>query len=660
MDSRKGMDRHWRYALGGLALGVSAPIGWTLLRLILFWNEKKTLWEQVIGSVLQSGQTLALYIYMGAGTAVVLGICGFFIGKKTQEVHERAQSLDAANRAVAQQKAEFERKFRELNNSIKNFHSINTHIQKSVNLEEVLRLAADGLHEVLGYDRVNILMVNQERTALEFNASRGGGKESTIGVSLPLDKRAGALFQCVEQKTILLIDDIGSMKEEYRLMPPCDNIPQLRSKSFILCPIIVRDEVIGLFGVDNKRKRKALDDTDVDTVKLFADQVSSALTKINLLEAVETLTRELEHTFAELLKFRDEHTRLDRSLKQATVSSAEAISEIAGAADVVREAVDATRSSAGEISVSIDQVSQNLTLITEFMDNSISAMTQISSTIRQVEEGAGRSHSMSETVRQQAEKAVDSVKNALVGLNGISGAVEAAVVTIGQLSQKSEEIDSITSVITEITQKTNLLALNAAIIAAQAGEQGRSFAVVAEEIRSLSQEAAKSTGAITNIVNEIQGCTGKTVDQIGKTRELVREGISLGEGVDLALHQILDRAAPAMEMAHGIRKATQEVSRSIESVTQSIEKLGEMSSQVSNASGEQAQGTRSIVQSIEEVKNMADDMAVTTEKQNRNTQDIEKAVSSVSEIVTRIFDEMEERRKSSREVIEKLERLKEV
>ncbi|BCR04805.1 chemotaxis protein [Desulfuromonas versatilis] len=659
-DSQDGIARHWIYAMGGLLLGVSAPVGWILLRLCLFWDQQLGIWQQVIGDLAQSSEHIALYCYMGGGTAVVLGLCGFFIGKATQQVHERARSLDEANRAIAQQKGEFERRFRDLDNSIKNFHSINTHIQKSIDQREVLKLAADGLHEVLGYDRVNVLMVNAGRNALEFHASRGAGSQGDSDLSLPLDARAGALYKCISEKRIILVEDIAGSGPDFRLKPPCDKIPQLRSRSFILCPIIVRDEAIGLFGVDNRKGRKKLDDTDLDTVKLFADQVSSTLTKINLLEAVETLTDELEHTFAELLKYREEHSRLDRSLKQAAGSTGEAIMDIAGAADVVREAVDATRSSAGEISVSIEQVSQNLNQISDFMDNSISAMNEISATIRQVEEGAVRSHSMSQTVKQHAEKAVDSVKNALAGLTGISAAVESAVSTISQLSQKSEQIDSITGVITDITQKTNLLALNAAIIAAQAGEHGRSFAVVADEIRSLSNEAAKSTGAITQIVNEIKDHTGRTVDQIGKTRALVKDGMSLGEGVGLALQQILERATPAMEMAHGIRKATQEVSISVGSVTTSIEKLGEMSAQVSSASGEQAQGTRSIVQSIEEVKNMADDMAIATDKQKRNIQEIEGAVGSVSEIVLRIFDEMEERRKRSREVIDKLERLKEV
>lgn len=652
------IDRGWMLGISGLCLGFSAPIGWQILRLLLFWQDGQGLWEQVWVDVFRSSESLALYSYMGGGTAVVLGVTGFLIGRGAQQVLERANSLDLLSRSMVEQKETFERRFRDLNKSIKNFHSINTHIQKSIKIEEILRLAADGLHDVLGYDRVNILMVNEGHSGLVFLASRGCGGEAIPGVTLPLDPRAGAIYKTVAEKRIFLIDDITKMPEEFHLQPPFSEISQLRSRNFILCPIIVRDEVAGIFAVDNKVKRKELDDTDIDTVKLFADQVASTLNKLNLLDAVERLTGELEHTFTEFSKYRAEHERLDRSLKDATESTAEAIVDISSAADVVREAVDSTRSAAGEISVSIDQVSTNLVQLSDFMENSISAMTEISATIKSVEESGARSHEMSETVKTKAESGVSAVSCVISGLYGISLAVGEAVKTIERLSQKGEEINTITTVISEVTQKTNLLALNAAIIAAQAGEHGRAFGVVADEVRDLSQETAQSTGAIARIIEELQEYTNESVSHINKISNLVQDGMALGLGMEKSLGQILASAGTAMAMTHDIRSATHEVSRSVDSVTRSIENVGEMSTHITTASSEQADGTRNIVHSIEEVKKMADDMATATERQKRNTQNIESAVVSVSDMVKRIFDEMDRRREESRGVIEDLRRLK--
>jgi methyl-accepting chemotaxis protein len=660
LGASSNVNRSRLYALCGFLLGILAPIGWIVLRLVLFWQPGETVWAQISGDILHSSESLTLYGYMGLGTAPVLGVFGFLIGKASQQIHERARGLDELNQAVERQKTEFERRFRDLNTSIKNFHSINNHVQKSMDIQEVLRLSADGLHEILGYDRVNILMVNPGRESLQFVASRGTGDDDVSNIVIPLDERAGALYKTVTENRLLLVDDITRMPEEFHLKPPCDNIHQLRSRSFILCPIVVRDEVMGMFGVDNKVRHHALDETDVDTVHLFADQVSSALTRIDLVEAVDTLTRELDVTFRELLKYRGEHTRLDHTLKQATASTSEATADIARAADVVCDAVDATRSASGEISVSIEQVYQSLNKLTGFMNNSVSAMTEISATIRAVEENGTHSHLMSEKVKQQAETGAEAVSDVLTGLKEIAGAVESAASTIGRLSKKGEEINGITTVIAEITQKTNLLALNAAIIAAQAGEHGRSFAVVADEVRSLSVEAANSTGAIGRLVGEIQEYTRETVDHFARTRQLVKEGTDLGEGMETSLRQILESAVSAMEMARDIRKATQEVARSVESVTLSIDELGDMVTQISTASKEEAVGIRSIVKSIEEVKSMTDDMVTATTRQRQNTQSIETAVQSVSDMVGQIFTAMEERNQGSREVIESLELLKNV
>jgi len=648
------------YAICGACLGLGAPLGWVMIQMLFFARQGESFWAKLGADISRSGESLALYLYMTVGTGVVLSVVGYLIGRASEQVHERARSLDELNRLTALQKQEFERKFTELNNSIKNFHSINTNIQRSVDIRDVLRLAADGLHDVLEYDRVNILMVNRERSSLEFIASRGTGQDDVAGIRIPLDARAGALYKTVSEKRMFLIDDITLMPEDFHLKPPCDAVVQLRSRSFIICPIIVRDEVVGLFGVDNKLKRKILDDTDVDTVKLFADQVSSALIKIDLLQAVETLTRQLEHTFAELLKYRDDHARVDFSLKHATGSTGEAIREIAQAADVVRDAVETTHSAVGEISVSIDQVSQNLGRLTDFMEKSIASMTEIAATIKSVEENGLRSQTMSETVKGQAESGVGAMAATLDGLREISGSVENAVAAIANLAQKSEEIDTITTVISDITQKTNLLALNAAIIAAQAGEHGRSFGVVAGEVRNLSQETADSTGAIARIIDEIQEYTRRAVEYIGNTRQLVGDGIDRGTIMETSLNQILQSATMAMTMAREICKATREVAASVESVSRSIEELGEMSAQVSVASREQVQGTRSIAKSIEQVKSMADDMVAATEKQRHNTANIELAVTQVSDMANRIFSEMEARKKGSVEVIESLERIKAV
>ncbi|NOY12182.1 MAG: GAF domain-containing protein [Deltaproteobacteria bacterium] len=660
MHEKSGsLDRSILYALVGFLLGVSAPIGWILVRLVLFYNAQLPVWDQTIGNILVNNEHLALFTYMGGGTAVVLGTFGYFIGRSAEQIYLRARRLNEMNSTVARQKEEFERKYRELNSRITNFHTISARIQKTMDMEELVALTGHGLFDVIDFDRVNILQVDHEQGELRMLVSMGEKCTSSVSASLPLDSRAGVLYKAVTEQRDYLVDDINLMPLDFRLRPPCDGIAALRSKSFLVCPVIVDGIVEMVLAVDNKQTDRPLEEDDTDTLKLFATQLSASIIRLRLFSAVESLAKELERTFAQLMQYRQDYQILLKTLKRSSTSTIKLVADIANSADVVRDAVNETQSASTQISASIDEVGSNINQLSEFMDKSISAMTEIAATIKEVDDNSVSSHKMSEQVLENAEGGVASVQKTLVGLDGIAQGVTRAAKSIDQLSLRGEEISTITTVITEIAQKTNLLALNAAIIAAQAGEQGHSFAVVAEEIRGLSQKTAFSSAAIAQIIRDMHKDTADAVSQVRNVESLVGQGGALGGKTDASLSQILASATAAKDMALSIRHATREVSRSAEFVTQSIEELGEMTEQVSTASHEQAQGTHGIVRSIEDIREMADEMAHVAIQQRQNSRDIEAAVESVADMAEQIFNEMDARSEQSRLVINQLNQFKE-
>ncbi|HKJ28850.1 MAG TPA: hypothetical protein VKA22_01460, partial [Desulfuromonadales bacterium] len=120
----RGGKRDVAYAACGMLLGVMAPIGWIILRLILFWDDSQSLSGQVMQDIIGTEQSRYMYTYMCGGTMVVLGLFGFFIGRASQQIHDRALKLDILNREVAEQKAYFAQRFTALDRSIKNFHII--------------------------------------------------------------------------------------------------------------------------------------------------------------------------------------------------------------------------------------------------------------------------------------------------------------------------------------------------------------------------------------------------------------------------------------------------------------------------------------------------------------------------------------------------------
>jgi len=655
----RGIDRSYLFAFAGLMLGVAAPVGWMLLRAIFFPQPEQSFFSGILIDIFVSRENFFHYLYMGAGTSVVLCVFGYFIGRASQQIHQRAARLDEMHRTVACQREDFARRYRDLNTRIRNFHGITARLQSSMDAEELYRLTGNALHEVLEFDRVNLLQVSTDEKLLRLTNSFGISDSHVGGLSLPLDERAGVLYKSVTDRRHFLVDDVRLMPADFRLKPPCDTISQLRSRSFLISPVVVNDKVVALICVDNKLSGRTLEDSDADTLKLLAGQLSSAIVRMELVGAVVDLTDELELTFKELGDYRVRYQKLLMSLKDSSTSTRKLVGDIANSADVIRDAVNATQSASGEISVSIEQVGSNISQLSEFMEKSISAMSEIAAAIRSVEDHSVQSHKMSELASERAEHGVQSVQETLTGLTGIRAGVDEAAIAMSKLSGRGEEVSNITSVITEIAQKTNLLALNAAIIAAQAGEQGRSFAVVAEEIRELSQQTGRSSSAIAGLIRDMQNGMIQVVEHIGNTQKLVDNGFDKGKGADAALNQILNTAGQAMEMAQRIRQATREVSSSAEFVTRSIEELGEMTEQVSTASREQAQGSRSIVRSIEDVRHMTEDMVNATVQQRKNSDSIESAVGSVSEMASRIFNDMEKRREQSQNVIDRLRQMRE-
>ncbi len=374
--------RSRRYALLGFVLGIGAPVGWTITRLLFLMDENLPLMSQIFSDVAKTNYNIALYSYMGLGTAFVLAVVGLFIGKATDELHARTVELDILHREVASQKEIFENRYKVLDNNIKNFHQISSRIQKSISIQEVLSLCAEGLHDILGYDRVNLLMADEERKELRFAAATGSDNFDRSNVYLPLDSRSGVIYKCFTEKKLYLINDISKYPSDYHLRSPYDTIHPLRSRSFVLCPIVVKGESFGVFGIDNRFTQRTLNDTDSDTIMLFADQAASAITRINLLKAIDTLTMQLGKTFSEILQNRDVCARNVNKLKTSAGSVADSATQIATASESVLMSVDETSSAVIEISTATEQVTKNLVFLSDSVDKSVSAIGKISKTIQ--------------------------------------------------------------------------------------------------------------------------------------------------------------------------------------------------------------------------------------------------------------------------------------
>jgi methyl-accepting chemotaxis protein len=648
------LQRKLKYAILGIILGIGAPVTWMMIKILFFPEGGDTFPGQIILELTSSAENISLYLFMGFGTSIVMGSLGFFIGKSGDELNDRALELNQLHQEADSQKDLFENRYKILDNNIKNFHQISSRIQRSMDFPEVLKLCADGLHDILGYERVNIFTLDETGDNLRFVISTGA-EEDVKGHRIPLDERSGVIYKCCAEKKLFLVDDISRFPEEFHLKPPCNSIKALRSNNFIVCPLVVKGETIGVFAIDNKYSKRALNDTDVDTIKLFVDQAGSAATRINLLSAIHTLTTELERSFSEILHRREDYSSNIITLEGAVSSMSTNTRDIASAAESVLRAVAETSNSVADISDAIEQVSGSLDTLSDSTYKSASAMEEVSASLKNIEQSAVTSHTVSKQVKFQADEGRNVVIETVAALAEIQRAVDFSHKGIMRLSENSTRIDGIINVINDITKRTNLLALNASIIAAQAGEYGRSFGVVADEIRNLSLQTGQSTGEITSIIEEILSESRAAADNISLTKSLVQKGVILGNNTGVSLNTIFESANKSMEMTEGIKIATREQAQGIELITRSIEEVSSMTSRIFNVSKEQANATRSIAHAIATIKQMTSEMVKSTSHQVRGSKEIRNSVDGVAMMVHDIFTDLESRKKESESVVKELE-----
>ena len=236
------------------------------------------------------------------------------------------------------------------------------------------------------------------------------------------------------------------------------------------------------------------------------------------------------------------------SLGQAAQGLSSQMEHINQASRQSADATSATAAAIEEMSVSVDH---------------------ISGSARETEQNSARSSELAsrgEGLVNQAAEEIERVSSQIADASGL----------IGGLVERSREIDGIASVIKEIADQTNLLALNAAIEAARAGEQGRGFAVVADEVRKLAERTTQATGQITTMIQAIQSDTGSVVDSMQAVTPKVARGVSLAGEAAAALREINQGAAATLDKVRDVANATAEQSLASSSVAANVERIAHM------------------------------------------------------------------------------------
>lgn len=412
----------------------------------------------------------------------------------------------------------------------------------------------------------------------------------------------------------------------------------------------------------------------VANLRKMISQTSSISSEVN--RATETISEASGHVLSSV--------RTQISDIESTVHSIEevdaSISQLQENSHQLFSAATATASAATELSASIMQVASNAEFldscalkavsdleemvvtgnsivtsvenVARFAEETSISMEQISSRIRNVQDSADRSVELAEQVsRSSSEMGITSIIDAVGGIENIRNSVSELSEVVNRLGSKSMQIGAIITVIEDIASQTSLLALNAAILAAQAGPHGRAFTVVAAEIRTLADRTFLSTKEIIDVVTSVQAEASSSVKMAHSGMETVQQGIVLIDKVKAALESIYDNSLTSTEMSHAIRKEATEEVLVIRRINESIEILRSQIEEISRSVHQQNNNTGDMNTLMEEIKQNTREIAMATQEQSKTSVEISQIADKLLHQSTEIDTSIDVQKQKSQAIV---------
>ena len=271
--------------------------------------------------------------------------------------------------------------------------------------------------------------------------------------------------------------------------------------------------------------------------------------------------------------------------------------ELSDALRKVNEVIQATASAANQISSSAEEMAAGAQEQSAQANEVASAVEEMTKTIFETSKNTSEAASASKLAGDFAKEGGKAVEETIEGMNRISSVVTKSAETVLTLGKSSDQIGEIIQVIDDIADQTNLLALNAAIEAARAGEQGRGFAVVADEVRKLAERTTKATKEIATMILQIQSDTAQAVKSIKLGEQEVENGKHLAVKAGQSIRDIVNGAAKVTDTITQVATASEEQSATAEQIGKNIDSINHVTQ-------ETAQGIQQIAQASEDLSRL--------------------------------------------------------
>lgn len=372
--------------------------------------------------------------------------------------------------------------------------------------------------------------------------------------------------------------------------------------------------------------------------------------KININETndeVGTLSRSFNQmvgTIAELIK------QISRSAESVVKTSGEltvnakntmtesgevrqALSILAGSNDLQAKSISEAGNTIEQLTQAIEQIAAGAQDQAQNVNNGSMMVGQMVHRLEEVAVDTGAIAQATLQASEAAQKGGDIVRKTISGMENIKNTVKVSGERIKQLGSQSKAIGEIIQVIDDIAEQTNLLALNAAIEAARAGEHGKGFAVVADEVRKLAERSGKATKEIANLITSIQNETQQAVIAMDTGISEVERGSEYAQKAGQALDEILTTIDKANEQMQGISNAIRDISENSVQVVNVINNVASITEENSAATEEMSAGSSEVGRVIVELTEMAEETVAVNQKVEASANRMSESAAEISRSV---------------------------